>query len=682
MAPTVRIINRNLASERIYPLCQFNVTRYSNNVFWGPRAAEVRVIGPDADLKDLFLQVRAGVEIYSSALDPVWWGRIRAAELNIAGGKLTISIDNMANRVKCAYTYQNPNGSSAQAERYTTDWVQDDESVSEFGYFEAMPTLSNAAPAQAVAYAAAVLSGRAMPARGFLADLNSGAKDGIQAMLVLTLEGWGESLKDRFYDNLQGSTGLSGDGTEDGAKVVEFVGYDAENTTLEFGKPGSEMGFQPFTIGGDQPVWLTNLRIKIVAIGAPTDDVVTEIWTYAGGVVATMLGAADTLAGAKVGVAHNWQGFKPTNVLLVPGVPYAIRVRRSGALDAVNYYRWAAHTTPVYAPGPLKYWTGAAWSVMSPLTYAYFEVTAEARQSMVDVGAVAARQRAAQSFKDASLQGYSVVTCSLWVGKYGNPTDDYILYLAADAAGAPGAVLASVTINATLFFHDPTKTAFDFATFPGLAPGVSYWVYLQRVSGANDPLNFVYVRMYSRDPTNPYVDGTYKVWTGSAWAARSIPTDLVFEIIAGRETTQQIADIVAARGPFITAVDIDTPSGVYSPVFQNGDSKAIDIVEDLLKSGTAGGGRLMSKITIDRRLQIVSEPTSDPTKNLRFGKAGGLITSSNAAVDDETPTVGQWASFIDESLGTFDLYIVEWEYMGEGRRPRIQTRNTDDLGAL
>lgn len=74
------------------------------------------------------------------------------------------------------------------------------------------------------------------------------------------------------------------------------------------------------------------------------------------------------------------------------------------------------------------------------------------------------------------------------------------------------------------------------------------------------------------------------------------------------ETTAQIVAIIANMGQFITAVDIETASGIYSAQARDGDRKGWEEIDDLLKSGTVNNLRLLAEVTDQRRLRIYEEP--------------------------------------------------------------------------
>lgn len=76
------------------------------------------------------------------------------------------------------------------------------------------------------------------------------------------------------------------------------------------------------------------------------------------------------------------------------------------------------------------------------------------------------------------------------------------------------------------------------------------------------------------------------------------------------ETTAQIIAIIANMGQFITGVDIETPSGIYSAETRDGDRTGWEEIEDLLKSGTINNLRLLAEVSDARRLRVYEEPAN------------------------------------------------------------------------
>jgi hypothetical protein len=118
-------------------------------------------------------------------------------------------------------------------------------------------------------------------------------------------------------------------------------------------------------------------------------------------------------------------------------------------------------------------------------------------------------------------------------------------------------------------------------------------------------------------------------------------------------TTTQIAAIVADKGQFLTATDIDAASGINTSEYRAGDNSALKEMTTLLAAGGANSRRLLASVDVNRRVQVWEEPAASPTYTMNsqaqlFG-AGGIL------IDEYTPPVGVWVRLKDVLSGVVDL---------------------------
>lgn len=267
------------------------------------------------------------------------------------------------------------------------------------------------------------------------------------------------------------------------------------------------------------------------------------------------------------------------------------------------------------------------------------------------VGDDNARLALAQSFVLGSSTPWSAYSARLRLRRQGVPSDNVVVELCADSAGAPGTVLASASLSGGPATLAPTVDWREFVLSPqaALALGTTYWLKVRRdgaVSGADH---------YVLDVNEAlgYAGGVLRIWDGSTWSARDPDADLVFAVTGQQETTEQIANAVAAEGQFITGVVVTDPSGVYSSQYRDGDATALTVVAELLGSGLAGGGRLLARVLPNRKLELYAEPAAASARHylgtdLRLFERG-------REVPRWTCPVAVWAKLRDVVPATADL---------------------------
>lgn len=225
-----------------------------------------------------------------------------------------------------------------------------------------------------------------------------------------------------------------------------------------------------------------------------------------------------------------------------------------------------------------------------------------------EMGRTNASQRVGQSFQLASVSGWEAAAVKVRIAKSGSPVDDVIVELCANASGLPGSVLASASAGAAGISTSLNWHTFNFAPLAGggfyfLQPGTTYWLVVRR-SGSMDNSHYYQVDV---DEGLGYPRGMLRLWNGSSWVARPTDADLNFQVLGGRETTLQIADIVAASGAFLSGTLIEDRSNVISNPYRRGDNTALYEIQELLRSGTADGRRLLAQVNRNRELVVALE---------------------------------------------------------------------------
>lgn len=123
------------------------------------------------------------------------------------------------------------------------------------------------------------------------------------------------------------------------------------------------------------------------------------------------------------------------------------------------------------------------------------------------------------------------------------------------------------------------------------------------------------------------------------------------------ETTTQIATIVNNVGEFLTGADVMNASGIHTSEYRDGDSTAQEVIRELLRTGIAGGQRLLATVTYPRTLQVYAEPQSTPV-NLFLTVDGRIVTRVGEPLASDVMPVGKWIGLKDILPGTLPAYLA------------------------
>lgn len=142
-------------------------TRWSDAEFGGPDMATIEVAGEGAQLGVVRSWLGYRVSILNPAGTEVWWGFVNEIEVRDGVTALTMSLDDVANRVAVSYTVVDGAGSSTSE---TTAWAEDGNSVAAYGKKELLLTLSDTSQVQAEDYRDQALALKAWPMAGLSPD--------------------------------------------------------------------------------------------------------------------------------------------------------------------------------------------------------------------------------------------------------------------------------------------------------------------------------------------------------------------------------------------------------------------------------------------------------------------------------------------------------------------------------
>lgn len=132
-------------------------------------------------------------------------------------------------------------------------------------------------------------------------------------------------------------------------------------------------------------------------------------------------------------------------------------------------------------------------------------------------------------------------------------------------------------------------------------------------------------------------------------------------------TTDQITAIVNAYDQFLLGTTIVDASGLSTSEWRDGDDTCMEVIRDLLNTGTDGGQLLSASVTRDQLLKISARP-SPTSVEYYYTRDGELETKGGIPVPPEQCLVNVWAALKDlppvlggiSSMAT--RYISEAEY--------------------
>lgn len=606
---------------------------YGESVQGGFLRAEIAATGPREGLWALLRWLGYLVRIRNAEGTAVWLGMIYEVTLRTEALEVGLSLDQMYNRIAVAYT---TNGADGAAERSTTSWAEDAESIARYGYKELLHTAADVSASQATALRDTLLATLSKP-RSHL-SLEPG-----QAGATLRCMGLAETLGWRYYSQPAG--------------VEEHLAGGQEQP-LGQGLTAATMGFTP-----DGRIHDTGNRLDALPKGHNVQ--VTGSTSNNG---AHLLDASGkdgaTYTATTISFDPSDDISDSANGLNILAADDIITISGSASNNGLRRVKAAgAGAITVYTP-PLIV-TGAAGASVT-IAQAGSVKTLSTFVSELPAATVTLTvhgQKVAQSFSLAANVSWTVDQIVINIKKTGAPADSVQVELCADSAGAPGTVLASATVAAASIYETMNWVAFDLGNTATISYGSSYWVVVSR-TGANDIANYYAVDV---DEGLGYSRGQCKLWTGASWSARATNADMAFRVLGAWETTRQIQEIYNACNQFFAAVDVVDSSGVYSLQYRAGDGTGWTEVEALANAGSSAGRRLLVSTTADRVLRVqLQELAGD--NNLLLGVDGALRMPTGRMLPAGWLPTAQWVRLADvpgnvdalASLANIFIERAEW----------------------
>lgn len=298
------------------------------------------------------------------------------------------------------------------------------------------------------------------------------------------------------------------------------------------------------------------------------------------------------------------------------------------------------------------WWDTLGWQYASVdlIVGASYVATSTTVQAMGDASA---REKLVQQFLSSSAGG-SAIRAEIYANKVGAPTDNLTVGIyALDGSGNPtGAALCSGTIAGANLLTSQAWVTVAFTTGGTLADSTGYGLQISRSGGA-DGSNYYQV---SVNTALGYGSGSFKIFDGANWAARSPDADMPFVVYMDNsvEVTAQIADLATDYGEFITAVDVEAASSVSLPSYRNGETTALQEISKLLLAGGVNGRRLLADVDSQRRLKI-HEETGSASVEYKLSRKNMIQRGSEIPLLSYMPPVGKWVRLVDVIPANVDL---------------------------
>jgi hypothetical protein len=277
----------------------------------------------------------------------------------------------------------------------------------------------------------------------------------------------------------------------------------------------------------------------------------------------------------------------------------------------------------------------------------------------------------------------NLASISVYVKKVGAPADNLKVSLCANTDDiTPGTELTSGTIAGTLLTTDYAWYVIPVGTY-SFSGYNSYFIKLSR-SGSQDVDNYYSVEL---DEAALYPSGIFNILIGSNWAtgpAADMPWQFYSNDLV--ENAQQIATLASIYGQFITGVQLDDQSGIYTASARDGLANDLFEITELMKMGTSNYRRMLCEVTIGRRLRIYEEPAISSRINFII-KDGTLKDPYNTVIRKETCPVGIWTRLKDIVPASVDttilsdpniMFIDEAEYIPDEDRLNLTPRGFVD----
>lgn len=354
------------------PVCGLGGKFLVKSLRWGlPGGAKEAILELEsADLESELYRVlgslRFGVDVCDDFGQVVWNGFVNEIEIVREAFSLRLNLDGFSNRVAVRFEDLKPSASWSR-EDSITDFVEDADSILDFGKKEWIGTLPNATPGQAAAAALTWLTEKAQFRKKVELIGNKIEK------VILHCLGWWDTLDWVFYHQEEGFLGFLKEGKRE----------------RDFGNSSSYVKVAQKFVAPSGGLKVDEIWLRIAKTGEPLDNVIVEVVGESSGNPGLVVLSSGSITGETLTGGYNWMRFGMSSVNLSGFTNYWIVVRRSGSVGSVNFYSLQVDDGMGFAGGEVKTWNGSTWTVRNEdLNFALLgaEETTKQIERMVALG--------------------------------------------------------------------------------------------------------------------------------------------------------------------------------------------------------------------------------------------------------------------------------------------------------
>lgn len=428
---------------------------------------------------------------------------------------------------------------------------------------------------------------------------------------------------------------------------------------------------------------ITAIRVRMQRSGTTADNAVLKVYADVSGSAGGAALATVSLTGSEIGTGQDDVEFGMSLSGLTTGTTYWFELTRSGSDSTTDAYAVAIDTSAGYSRGQCKVWNGSAWVVPPVACDLNFEIiydpTTDLRgfvageqievsgatnggnngvkritsadpkeltleedttdeESGASVTIAPQSKFVRQTFELGDVTTFDTQEIRLVAGISGSPTDDLVVNLRRNDVGAT--LLATGSIPASELGEDVTEVAITLDTRVTLTnPDPDGYLIGVTRSGAASVMDAYVVRI---NEAAGYPRGEVLLATSTTYTARTPAADMNFVVVGIRNVLTQAQTMLMAGNQFLSDVDLNATSTLYSSPLRDGKSTVLTEIEPLLFDGN--GGRVIVEVDEERVAHFRNEST-DPLEELFLLSDGSLETAAGTRIDKWLAPAGVWVKY-------------------------------------
>lgn len=640
----------------------------------GSYRAEFMVEGAEQALWSVLEWLGREIHIVDEFGSDVWRGKITEIDLKIAGMNVALSYSSMFNRTKVLYAYTAADGAPQTGE---TTWADYELSQGEHGIRELIHSMSDTFEAEAVGKRDRLLDQFHTP-KGVPTMSQVGQGATIAAM------GYWHFIDWKYYENMEGRLEWPYSPTRE-----IMVGYQLSGTgfNFHFGKI-HDLSARLDKIMADNWINISgttlNNGIHEVTGDVTGEDVVTFVSTQI-----HLEPSDDIRLNAAAPVNFTQAGFRAEEIITISG---------STANPGGNNGQWAIENVNNDFYMDITESFGGVRSFVNEDQGIELTLVQGASVELGD-GLGTTSENATDDTVTITALGYGIAQrftapasweaqkIALTAYRVGNPVDNFVVSIYGDDGSGDidgGNLLGSLSVTGTDLSLLSEKRWFTFPSPIPLTSGTDYWIHVTR-SGALSSTDFYVCGVTEDNLLGPM--GSFMLADTGAWYDYGM--SLSFMLYATEDTVDQIASILADADQFGGSIHWNiATSGVRTNQYQDGRSRALTIIDELMDKGGPNGRRLIVLDDEDGNYHISEEPDVGDHSRYPLIWADGRVTQfTGGPIPRGQMPVGEWVA-IAELPGDFSplagelspLYVMEAELDIEGGGTPVLRPRQADIG--